>query len=732
MNEQLINEQHQHIVGLIEQKRLKEALTQLESFLQKCSDWSLRTGLEQIHTSYNYMLQYMRQGMEDPKRRELYQKLLTDTLEIADQSRIVLLDNISNSYYHQCRTHRSEELTSRTPEALIHMLESFNDELAISELVSDRDMEELLRNHENTLRTLFLQTWTNIDWTAEEASVAQAMLKSELLPVNDLCLFTSAVTLSLTECFDLKKLLWLLDAYRHPNVQINQRALVGITFILSAYSSRINYYPEIGLRIEALLEETAFEKDLLQIHIQILLSQETENIDKRMREEIIPEVLKSITNTHNMKFDFEEFDEEKDDLNPDWENAIKKSSLGDKLREMSELQMEGADVYMSTFSQLKNYPFFKEISNWFCPFYKQQSDVIKEFKHLDKDGESLLKIILQSPFFCNSDKYSLFFTIQQFPQSQRDLMLNHLTDQQAEGLADRSNIETLNKYSERPDIISSQYLHDLYRFFKLYPRRMEFRDLFKESICLYDEPNLTDDLFNPEAMEAIADFHFKKKHWDKAAKAYDTIVYLLRDEEEADICQKQGYSLQKLKRYDEAIKAYQKADILKPNNVWTNRHLGTCYRFNHQFKEALKYYKKAEEAIPENTKIIFHIGSCLAEMWKFEEALNYFFKLDYLEGNSIKAWRAIGWCSFMIAKCEQAMKYYDKVIDKSSMPVDFLNAGHVAWSLGNIEKVISLYSKAIELYGSKESFLEMFYKDKEIITNKGVDPDDIPLILDLI
>lgn len=50
--------------------------------------------------------------------------------------------------------------------------------------------------------------------------------------------------------------------------------------------------------------------------------------------------------------------EDSDDLNPEWENWIDKSGITDKLREMGELQMEGADVYMSTFSQLKQFPFF--------------------------------------------------------------------------------------------------------------------------------------------------------------------------------------------------------------------------------------------------------------------------------------------------------------------------------------------------------------------------------------
>ena len=48
MNEQAIQEQYQHIVNLLEQKRLKEAQVQLEAFLWNCNDWTLRNRLEQI------------------------------------------------------------------------------------------------------------------------------------------------------------------------------------------------------------------------------------------------------------------------------------------------------------------------------------------------------------------------------------------------------------------------------------------------------------------------------------------------------------------------------------------------------------------------------------------------------------------------------------------------------------------------------------------------------------
>jgi len=85
MNEQTIQEQYQHIISLLQQKRLKEAQSLLETFLWDSSNWSLRNRLEQAQISYRYMLQYMKQGVNDPERPKLYRKLLAETWEIADQ-----------------------------------------------------------------------------------------------------------------------------------------------------------------------------------------------------------------------------------------------------------------------------------------------------------------------------------------------------------------------------------------------------------------------------------------------------------------------------------------------------------------------------------------------------------------------------------------------------------------------------------------------------------------------
>lgn len=290
-------------------------------------------------------------------------------------------------------------------------------------------------------------------------------------------------------------------------------------------------------------------------------------------------------------------------------------------------------------------------------------------------------------------------------------------------------MSALRQHAELPSVITNQYIHDLYRFFKLNQRRHEFRDIFKEEIALHRIPALKEILCKPELLVAVADFHFRKEHPAEALELYKELIDL--NHADADTFQKAGYCLQKEKRYKEAISAYLKADILKPDHVWTIRHLATCYRQTRDFASALEYYKKAEAIQPENHNILFYIGSCLAELERYEEALQYFFKLDFIESDCIKAWRAIGWCSFVNGKYEQAMKYYEKVIASKPTATDYLNAYHVAWTHKNLQQAVEYYSKSATAYGDNTAFIEWFEKDVPLLVRQGIAEEEIPLMLDL-
>ena len=732
MNEMTVNEQYQSICHLIKQKRLKEALVQLESYLWQCNKYELQTRLEQLQTSYHYMLQYMKVGVNDPGRKKLHAKLLTDTLEVTNQVKLSILDDISNSYYHRCRRTYYKEGQAFPISKIQNRLDAFHDDLAVSDLISKDKRTEVIKHYEDTLRLLFLQTYCNSDWSVEDETQANQLLASELVPVNALALFTSAIMLSLFKCFDVRKFSWLFQAYQSPHTFVSQRALVAIALVLHFYPDQTILYPQLADLLDIINEKTTFSTDILRVYKQILLAQETEKIDKKMREEIIPEMIKNASSIKNMRLGIDDSDEEKDGVNPDWQNMLDDTELGNKLREMSELQMEGADVQMSTFASLKGFPFFRELHHWFYPFDKQQYDIETSMSG-DHQDNKFFNMILDSGIFCNSDKYSLFFIMQQFPQSQRDMVFNQLTEQQMDEFMNDEKTKSFKSLTEQPHFVSNQYIQDLYRFFKINTYRHEFRNPFNEKIELQKVPLLKSILNNEQALAAIVDFHLKKEHWVETAELCQNIIDLnCSFSTQADLYQKLGYALQKTKQLDKAIAAYVKADTIKPDHIWTIRHLAASYRMNHDFAKALEYYQKVEEVSPDNRNIIYNIGSCLAEMGRFEEALNYFFKLDYMENNSLKAWRGVAWCSFIIDKYEQALKYYHKIIEQKPQGIDYLNAGHVAWCAQNIKEAATFYEKAAALFESKDIFVDMFYKDKEYLTAKGIDEDDISLMIDLL
>lgn len=732
MNKSIINKQYKEIINLLDKRSFREALQAIELLIFDTQDWELRSSFEEIYTSYQYMLQYMRQGSIDPDRDKLYNKLLSTAYQIADKARILKLTPSSTEFYFdRIRYYKLIPLRS-LPELQLE-LETYTEDIAVEHLLTndanqEMKLDSIRRRHEQAYSELFYRTWLSDKWTETDEEEARNFLTSLLVQINDLSLFISAITLSLMEYFDIRKFMLLFDAYQHSSNEVNQRALVGIALIIFMYDERLSIYPEVAARINLLNEDTDFSNEMNRIQIQLLRSRETKKIDKKMREEIIPEMMRNVNISRKLDIDDNDEENASDDQNPDWEDWMERSGMNDKLKEMSELQMEGADVYMSTFAQLKTYPFFHDMANWFYPFDAQHSSVVRAFSTTANKRNILLDSILQSGFFCNSDKYSFCLTITQIPPNQREMMTQQF-EAQNEALSEAKHYEKMLAYSQRAETISNQYIQDLYRFFKIYPRRHEFRDLFEESLNLQYCKTLKDTFNNVEHMLTLAGYFFAKDYLLEALMLYQDIIK--ETEGNAEIYQKIGYCFQKNKNYSKAIEAYLQADLLKPDNVWTNRHLAISYRQSGQYDKALEYYKKVEAAQSENLTVILQIGLCLAELKQYDEALAYFFKLEYLDNESIKSQRAIAWCSFVTRKFEQAMKYYSKILEKKPQMQDYLNAGHVAWVTRNIDTAVQRYAIALTL-SDKTVFINQFDKDKEILLKLGINKNDFPLMIDLI
>jgi len=69
-----------------------------------------------------------------------------------------------------------------------------------------------------------------------------------------------------------------------------ERALSGLILNLHYYNARILLYPEITEKIMKMSRETKFKEHCRIIVLQIIKSRETENLSRKLQDEILPQV----------------------------------------------------------------------------------------------------------------------------------------------------------------------------------------------------------------------------------------------------------------------------------------------------------------------------------------------------------------------------------------------------------------------------------------------------------
>lgn len=733
MVEEAINSAYESIIKLIRNRRLKDAIAQLQLLLSKTNNWPLHTSLEEIATSYNYMLQYMVQGSVDPKRNELYNSLVVRLIEIADRTHIILLDMVSPILYHVIRNNINKNAVNVDLSRAISRLESATLDFSVNSLLPDNTKKLDMANEVyRAEKELFLQTWTNIYWTNEDVEAARSLFQSSTISRNDICLFVSAVTLSSLQCFDINKLIWLLDAYSaFPSPRIRQRAIIGVFFVLYSYADRIPFYPLIEERLSLMKTSTNIARDLSQCYFNFVNCWETTKINRIMTDEIMPDIIKDM---NSQQFNIKDNDSDDDsDVNKLLFPHIEDKNLESKLERLTRMSMEGGDLYMSTFQNLKNFSFFHDIENWFKPFDMNQPHVIKLLAGTEDTATTILNILKGAVYLCDNDKYSLAHILPKMPLNQFNMMKAQLDEAEEAMKEEEEKNEVLTEDEKVYKLENSNYMHDLYRFFKVSPRRMEFANIFAKNIFGTDIPQLDLMLYESDNMMLLAEFLLKKKYWKEAEALYEKLIRLNKDDSKSGALYcRRGYTLQRQKSYIEAIQYYLKAEIYMTDDNWLKEQMATCYRLSGQNNEALSYYRDLEKSSPDDTSVIYHLAISLAEDKQYDEAFKCLFKLNYLNPDDIKVWRAIGWYSFVVDKFDQSRDYFNKVTAKNPVASDYLNIGHLELVQGNLKDAVAAYGQAVSLCKDKEEFVSMFNVDKALLIKKGIKAEYIPLMMDCV
>ena len=718
---------------LIEKKELKNAFDSISSLTEELNNWKITDKLNELKNNYKYMLHYLIEGSDDPEQEKIYNKLIRDTYKLTiDAAEASLINESSELFFEKLRIS-----SVRSPLSL----DEYGDE--IKKKVDTRSLLSLFeegeeknnrtknneKEYERIVSEMFYTIFSAPRANKDSIDAYNRFLYDDIIPINDKSMFISALMLNIMQRFDAKKILFLLECCSHNNMHISMRSIISLTPILQLYHSRWHLYPELISKMELLSDERDFSRRLLIAIIQFIQSRETEKITKKLTEEILPEMMK-LSPIIGKKIKMDEWMGETgmDEKNPEWQKILDDAGISDKLEEFSNLQLEGADVFHSTFANLKSYPFFNEMSNWFLPFSLEQSQ-LQGFISKNADNKGILSSITNASFICNSDKYSFCFSIMMMPEEYRTMMSSQLgaESEQLKSLQDEEIV--INPHKEE-EAVCKQYVQDLYRFYKVYPRRNDFIDIFAFPLNFHEIEAISPIVSTPKNLEKIALYYFEKNHLSEALSAYEMLSEM--DTANSEVWEKIGYCKQQLANIDGAIEAYLRAELIDSNNTWVLRRIAQCYRLLKQPKDALLYYKKLEKLHPEDLNVQLNIGHCYLELKEYDKALENYFKVEWIDDTNTRVWRSIAWCSFLSHKFDVSQRYYQKILQNNPTSHDFLNAGHVELALGNMKEAMSYYTETIRKLKNIKSFKALLRGDFKELELSGVDLKIIPALLDKI
>lgn len=712
--------------------RLRDALALMQAMSEQARTVAITDDVKHIEQSYAYMLRYLREGTDDPARLQMHDALIADTYRLLDRlTRHTMAKDRPTLYYDALRYRarmrgQLPDLRTRVGNYLkmADMLSLFN---IAADGSSSAGSADDFRARIALEEDIFTYIWTVYPLAGDDAEAVRVLLNDSAVPAHFRSMTVSAITLGLLEFADDERLMLLAGVYESAtDVNLAMAALTGIVLALHKYSHR-PMSRRLADRIAALRDLPQWQSDIAMLQLELIRARDTERINNKMRDEVIPQMLKLRPDILKKINDIQENADEKSalDENPEWEKIMDESGLRDRLKEFGELQMEGSDVMMSTFAQLKAYPFFHNVANWFRPFHTDFPEIADT---MDAALPGLLSDVVEhASFLCDGDKYSLVLTLARIPESQRRLMLGQI-EAQAANMAEAAAAMTANLTRRAA---ANNYIHNIYRFYKLFRRRGEFYDPFARPINLIAVDALADRFNNAEPLRLIAELYLKFHTYDQALEVFRRL--LEHTPPSAEIFQKIGFCLERLGRTTEALAQYRQAELFDARSAWTLRRLAATARATGQLDAAAEYYSRLEQMLPDDKNVALNLGNVYAEMEMYPEAIKQYYKVNFMDERSMRPVRPLAWCLFVIGEYERSRSFFDRVLADNPTSDDYLNMGHLALAMHDMPEALSYYKLSVTTSdGSIDTFSAKLAEDEKYLIRAGIDLRSLPMLADAV
>ena len=703
---------------------LHEAFSNLHALTEAALQWDLTEKVNDMERTYMYLLQYAMSDSKDPTRDKTLYDITDGILSVVDQcTRRAKLDDNSTSIYYS--TLRYEQLQSDSIASLLDRYSSSVSSNAFGDILGYNKQKITSSETEHLKQRIFNRIWTTFPLSRTDTTAISDSLKSPLLPADFKTLLISAIMIGSLDFFETTRIKLLLEFYRETTDK-SLRPIALTAAVISMFIDPIrSATPVVSEFMHTLssAEGSTLDSDLRIVITELSRTRDTERINKKMQDEVMPTIM-SMRPKFQQRFTNVDLSDLVDsEQSPEWMEMLDKSGLSDTFREISEMQQEGADVMMSTFIHLKSFPFFNEVANWFMPFDPTHSSVTASID----PASPIARIISTSPMLCDSDKYSMAFSMSMMPDAQRDIITAQLEAQKAN--IDAITADIINHDETDTKEIANRYVRNLYRFFKLFRRKGDFKDPFALMPSALDVQSVASQISKPDILLSLSEFYFTHQMWNDALRFFNEIDAGCSPD--ATLYQKIGFCHQNLGDLNRALDYYLRAELLDASSQWTLGRIASCSRTVGLWQQALDYYTRIDNMSPDKPATITAIGECMTELGRYADGVKALYKAAYLKPDSISILRRLAWALLLNGDLENSRQQYDKIIKSAPTPSDYINMGHIYLLEHTYQEAANAYKLAMTLGNmTPQQLVETVETDITYLSKAGADAKIIPLLLD--
>lgn len=593
------------------------------------------SGLDRVANTYYHMREYMLAGASDPSRHEVYRSVIDELKSLGRGYLFIVNEDRLDPFFAE---YRLQKMRNISVASLLSDLAK--NEFRISMAAeTGADSLPFVRKREQLLDTLFRKVWSLPPWVREDHEALEAvfsdydgseqayMLRAQII---------SALMLGLLKFNDPAKLSLLLKAYEIDNEKIAARALTAIIIVLGRWGRSAISTPALREAISMLEESILTYSRVRDIVMTLIRTRDTDRVCREVSDafntaarELTPEMLEKLQREGLT------VDDSETGLNPEWEKLMKNKDLEEKMKAINEMQMEGMDVMMQTFSRLKTFPFFQSVANWFIPFSLSHSAVENLFHTFSGEG---FNTMADATDMCASDRYSFALGISQMPQERRSMLAMHIGGQLEalrDMIKDRANMKSKPEFATEALV----FARDLYRFVKLFPRKRDFYDPFDQPIDFLRLPLLGPLLQGDDIIMSSADFYFYHGYYTQALSLYEEASSFTIPER--SIYEKMGYCRQMMGDFASALAEYEKADLFSSDadrsSSWLLKKLAFVNKALGRYGAAADYYERLLERNSDDLKTEFQLGCMLLRGGDFNRGREIISKVHYLDPSNAQA-----------------------------------------------------------------------------------------------